>query len=517
MFVQTVISTEEPQNPKPQTVLTHQFARATRDVIWTVAEDGTSTYVSPSVEAVCGFAAEDVLAMNGNIWMERIHPKSRARLADAFQHMLDGGAAFDAEYEWQRADGTWLWVHGRAAIRLDVDGIREIDGIISDISDRKALEARVARSQRMETIGQLTGGVAHDFNNLLAIILGHGEYLVEALPKGQQARMDAEVILDTARRAAVLTKQLLAFSRPQPIDIQVLDLNAIVDEMQTMFARVIGEHIRLSVQLDASLGGVRADPGQIEQVLLNLVINARDAMPGGGTLTISTSNVQVDDRDGTRSYVMLTVRDTGAGMDFETRRKIFEPFFTTKAIGHGTGLGLATCSDIIKQSDGLITVDSEPGRGSAFRVHLPRVSRAATVHAAGAQRPSSTAAGAETVMVVEDDDLVRAVVQRTLCTLGYRVLEARSGAEAQAVATTCARPIDLILSDIVIPDASGPEVVGAIRRVSGRSKSIFMSGYTSDALMRRKVLPADAHFIQKPFTPASLATKVRAVLDGAKR
>jgi two-component system, cell cycle sensor histidine kinase and response regulator CckA len=496
--------------------MTHQFARATRDVIWTVGDNGASTYVSPSVEGVCGFSADEVLATEGNIWIDRIHPKSRSRLADAFQHMMSGGAPFDAEYEWQRADGSWLWVRGRAAIRIDVDGIREIDGILSDISDRKALEARVTRSQRMETIGQLTGGVAHDFNNLLAIILGHGEYLVEALPKGQQARLDAEVILDTGRRAAVLTKQLLAFSRPQPIDIQVLDLNALVDEMQTMFARVIGEHIRLTVQLDESLGGMRADAGQIEQVLLNLVINARDAMPGGGTLTISTSNVQVDDRDGTRSYVMLRVRDTGAGMDFDTRRKIFEPFFTTKAIGHGTGLGLATCSDIIKQSDGLITVDSEPGRGSAFSVYLPRVSRPAAIHASAGQRPSSAAAGAETVMVVEDDDLVRAVVQRTLCTLGYRVLEARTGAEAEAVATHHSRPIDLILSDIVIPDASGPEVVGAIHRLAGRGKSIFMSGYTSDALLRRRVLPEDAHFIQKPFTPASLATKVRTVLDGGR-
>ena len=284
-----------------------------------------------------------------------------------------------------------------------------------------------------------------------------------------------------------------------------------------MFARVIGEHIRLSVQLDDSLGGMRADAGQIEQVLLNLVINARDAMPGGGTLTISTSNVQVDDRDGTRSYVMLRVRDTGAGMDFDTRRKIFEPFFTTKAIGHGTGLGLATCSDIIKQSDGLITVDSEPGRGSAFSVYLPRVFRvlrrctprqdSGRHRRPQAPRPSWSW---KTTTWCAPLSSARSARSGTACS------RQRTGAEAEAVATHHSRPINLILSDIVIPDASGPEVVGAIHRLAGRGKSIFMSGYTSDALLRRKVLPEDAHFIQKPFTPASLATKVRTVLDGGR-
>ncbi len=284
--------------------------------------------------------------------------------------------------------------------------------------------------------------------------------------------------------------------------------------MQTMLRRVIGEHIHLAIQLDDRLGGVRADAGQIEQVLLNLAVNARDAMPGGGTLTISTSNVSVDDRDGKRSYVMLTVRDTGTGMDFETRRKIFEPFFTTKSAGHGTGLGLATCSDIVKQSNGLIIVDSEPGRGSAFSVYLPRVARPAAPAPPSPRQPRELS-GAETVMVVEDDDLVRAVVHRTLCTLGYHVLEARNGAEAEDLATHCTGPIDLILSDVVMPDGSGPEVVGAIRRVSKESKSIFMSGYTSDALTRKDVLPSDTCFIQKPFTPAMLASTVRAVLDGS--
>jgi CheY-like chemotaxis protein len=364
----------------------------------------------------------------------------------------------------------------------------------------------------METIGQLTGGVAHDFNNLLAIILGHGEYLVGALPAGDQKRVDAEVILDTARRAAVLTRQLLAFSRPQTVDVKVLDLNAIVDGLHTMLRRVIGEHITLVVSLDNSLGGIKADAGQIEQILLNLAINARDAMPGGGTLTIATTNVQMDDREGTRPYVTLTVRDTGTGMDFETRGKIFEPFFTTKAAGHGTGLGLATCSDIVQQNGGVITVDSEPGRGSAFSVYLPRVAPVPIERREG-PHVSSKAAGSETVLVIEDDDLVRAVVFRTLTGLGYRVLEARDGAEAETAVRGVERPVDLVLSDIVIPDASGPEVVLGIQRRALKSRAIFMSGYTSDALQRRKVLPAGAHFIQKPFTPASLALKVREVLD----
>ena len=513
MLVHTVASAAEQRELRGIASLPHQFARAARDVIWTLSEEGATTFVSPSVEALCGFSVDDVLEMDGNIWIDRIHSKDRGTVADAFRALMADGKPFDAEYRWQRADGSWPWLRGRAAIRIDGDGERAIDGIVSEISDRKTLEERVTRSQRMETIGQLTGGVAHDFNNLLAIILGHGEYLVEALPHGDQVRLDAEVILDAARRAAILTKQLLAFSRPQAADMQIVDINAVVEGLQTMLRRVIGEHIRLAVTLDRALGSVTADPGQLEQIILNLVINARDAMPGGGTLSISTSNVQVDDREGTRSYVTLAVCDTGSGMDSETREKIFEPFFTTKGAGKGTGLGLATCSDIVKQSGGVITVDSAPGRGSAFSVYLPRVAPAPVATPDAGPRRSNTPAGAESVLVLEDDDLVRAIAFRTLTSLGYRVFEARDGAEAHAIVTDFGRPIDLILSDIVMPDASGPEVVGGLQRRANESKVVFMSGYTSDALLRRKVLPDGAHFIQKPFTPASLAAKVREALD----
>jgi signal transduction histidine kinase/CheY-like chemotaxis protein len=394
--------------------------------------------------------------------------------------------------------------------------------LTAEITERKQLQEQIVRLQKMEAIGRLAGGLAHDFNNLLTVIGGYSDLLLNDLDPGNPLHRHAAAINNAAARATALTRQLLAFSRKQLLQPKVLDLNAVVATMQPMLGRLIGEDIMLVVGLAPALGCVKADPGQLEQVLLNLVVNARDAMPQGGTLTIETTNVGGDELVAHRhagvppgSYVRLAVHDTGGGMDAATRSHLFEPFFTTKAPGQGTGLGLSTVYGIITQSGGHIEVDSEPAQGATFTIYLPRVEEAIEAGQHDRTRPE-TPRGRETVLVVEDEADVRGITRTMLELHGYRVLEAGSGEEALEIYERQEGPIQLLLTDVVMPGMSGPELAQQLTRLHLKLKVLYMSGYTDDAILRYGVTELGTAFLQKPFTADTLAWKVREVLEAPR-
>jgi len=382
-----------------------------------------------------------------------------------------------------------------------------------------ASEEALRQSQRLESLGTLAGGVAHDFNNLLSVILGYAQMSASAAAPGSREADDLAQITQAAERASGLVRQLLAFSRRQVLQPQVLDLNRVVNGMQSMLKRLIGEHIFLKTRLDPALARIKADPGQLEQVIMNLVVNARDAMPDGGTVIIETANVTYDATDdGTEGMaagpaVMLTVHDTGVGMDEATRMRVFEPFFTTKAPGQGTGLGLATVYGIVRQSGGTIAVESAPGQGCTFRIRFPRT--AEETAGAGAAAPEPPPRGSETVLVVEDEGQLRALVRRALADLGYAVLEAANGLEALEIAAEHRGPIHLLLTDVVMPHLSGRELAQRLAASRPDTHVLFISGYTDEAIARHGVLAPGTVFLQKPVTPDRLARAVRAILDGA--
>jgi two-component system cell cycle sensor histidine kinase/response regulator CckA len=488
------------------------------DVVWSARLDGAITFISAAVERVCGFTADEVRRASPSFWFDRIHPEDVDRVRQAYTHIAKTDYA--AEYRWQHKDGHWIWIRSHASSRIGPDGIERAEGTFADITELKRAEEHVRQSQKMEAIGQLTGGIAHDFNNMLAVIIGNGEFLHQSLTESDIRRADADAILEAARRAAGLTRQLLAFSRRQVLEPRVLDLNEIVRGLEKMLRRIIGEDIEFASALTDGLHPVRADAGQIEQVIMNLVVNARDAMPVGGKLSIETANVLLDAEycsthpgSARGEYVMLAVSDTGCGMDAETKRRLFEPFFTTKEQGKGTGLGLSTCYGIVKQSEGCIWVYSEPGQGTAFKVYLPVAPAEAGGTSIDTAAQTALARGKETILVIEDEAQVRAMVRRILTSRSYEVLEACDGEEAIAIAADHTGMIDLVLSDVVIPGLSGPEIVQEVERHRGRTPALFMSGYTDHAVLRDRILSAGANFIQKPFSPAVLAKKVRDVLD----
>jgi PAS domain S-box-containing protein len=402
------------------------------------------------------------------------------------------------------------------ASRIELDGRRARLVVARDVSERRALEDQLRQAQKIETVGRLAGGVAHDFNNLLTAIIGHAELLSDYFAPADPRAVEIAGIRHAADLAAGLTRQLLAFSRKQVLQPAVLDVNDVVDKARLILRRLIGEHIDLVTEPGADLWRVKADPGQLEQILLNLAVNARDAMPEGGRITIATRNVHLTVPAARRrnvepgDYVKLTVSDTGAGMDAHTRDHLFEPFFTTKDRGRGTGLGLATVYGIVKQSGGHTLVASEPGEGAEFSIFLPATTEpAADVRA---ERPGALR-GSETVLVVEDDATVRSLVASVLERRGYRLLVAGSGQDALRLAENHASPIDLLITDVVMARMNGIAVAEAIRARRPETKVLFVSGYADDAVVRLGFTPSPETFLNKPFTPDALARKVRTVLD----
>ena len=391
----------------------------------------------------------------------------------------------------------------------------------ADITARRQLEQQFRQAQKMDAVGQLAGGVAHDFNNMLTAITGYSGLLLDDLETGDRRREDVDEIKKAANRAAVLTRQLLAFSRQQMLQPRVLDLNATIAELQKMLGRLIGDDIDLATQLDPALGSVKADGGQIEQVLMNLVVNARDAMPQGGKITVETANVELDDEYARKhavtrpgAYVMLAVSDTGVGMDSETQARIFEPFFTTKEPGKGTGLGLSTVYGIVKQSDGHVWVYSELGRGTTFKVYLPRVEEVAE-NADLSESAAPSRGGTETILLVEDDEAVRGLALRVLRRTGYTVLEATTGVDALRICADAGATIDLVVTDMMMPEMGGRELAQKLAEVHPRAQLLFMSGYTEEAVRKNGFLEPGVAFLEKPFTADGLRDMVRQALDAA--
>ena len=494
-------------------------------------------YVSPQIETMLGFSPAEWISDPTN-WMNHIHPDDREIVLAAEKLFQETHELFQAEYRVFARDGRLLWFRDEGVLLQEPDGQGLLmQGVMYDITEHKRLEDQLRHSQKMEAVGQLAGGVAHDFNNLLMLIQAHNEHLRDRLAPDHPARKDALEIENAVTRAASLTGQLLAFSRKQVLRPKVLDLNVVLAEVARMLHRLIGKNIELRVLPAPSLGRVKADPGQMEQVILNLAVNSRDAMPHGGRLTIETCDVELDENDARKlegappgKYVMLTVSDTGDGMDTETQAHMFEPFFTTKAPGKGTGLGLATVYGVVKQSDGWIWVDSGPGRGTTFKIHLPRVeesrveeSRVEECEAEKSQSPAQLASqatpdvatrpkGTETVLVVEDQDGIRDIVGESLRRNGYTVLIAVDGNQALQMAGTYADPIQLLVTDLVMPNLGGRELANRLTQLRPQMKVLFMSGYPEhDA--NSEDIDTSATVLQKPFSLDALVRNVRRVLD----
>jgi signal transduction histidine kinase/ActR/RegA family two-component response regulator len=426
---------------------------------------------------------------------------------------------FEVEYcAWIHSEPRWI---AMSATRFEDRGMYLVAVEHDDITSRKQLEQQFYHSQKMEAIGQLAGGVAHDFNNLLTVITGYAELLAHDLPPEDAKRGDLNEIVQAVGTAAALTRQLLAFSRKQIVKPTVLNINSAVSEVERMLRRLIGEDIDYSASLDPTLGRVRADANQIQQILMNLVVNARDAMPHGGKITVETSNTYLDASYAAShpevkagGYVMLAVSDSGLGMDAQTQARAFEPFFTTKAVGKGTGLGLSTVYGIVQQSGGHIWLYSEPGFGTSFKIYLPRVDEALEP-VRKPEPPLSIRPATESVLVVEDNEAVRNMLCRVLRTNGYKVLEAGNARAALKVCSADAPPIDMLISDVVMPDMSGIELASQLKLSHPSMRVLLMSGYSGTAMTRHGELRADFPFLEKPFNPDTVARKVREVLDEA--
>ncbi|HEX9704732.1 MAG TPA: response regulator [Gemmatimonadales bacterium] len=492
-----------------------QVFRANPSAIGIMMLDGRFLEVNQTFLESFGYLREEVVgrsALDLGLWRD---PTDRARLLD---QVREGRPVRNVELEFRTKAGELRTLLYSAEL-VELEGIPHILALSNDVTDRKRLEQQLRQAVKMEAVGRLAGGVAHDFNNVLTAMFGYADLLAEELPEGSSARRDLEEIRKAAQRAATLTRQLLAFSRQQVLEPVVLSLNEMVREIDQMLRRMIGEDVALRLALPSELGNVRADPGQLEQVVMNLVVNARDAMPTGGRLLIETANAELTEEYAELRqpvvpgrYVMLAVSDTGIGMDAETRTRIFEPFFTTKEKGKGTGLGLSTVYGIVKQSGGYIWVYSESGIGTTFRIYLPRVDAPPDALAAPREVTGSVG-GTETILLAEDDETLRQLARGLLEKLGYTVLATASADEAFARAREHQGPIHLLVSDVVMPGESGRQLARRLAVLRPETRVLYMSGYTDDAIVHHGMLEHGLNYLPKPFTPAVLAGTVRAVLD----
>jgi len=474
------------------------------------------------IEEITGYTQEEFNS-GQKTWLDLIFPEDIEQAKKQFREARKSGGSYYTEHRIRKKTGEVRWLQARNRIICDDAGkVDYISGVFFDVTERKELADQLIKAQRMEAVGILAGGLAHDFNNLLTAIMGYSEIMAMDLRKEDPFSGYINEIMKAAGQGASLTKQLLAFSRKQILQPQVVNLNEVVVDMEKMLRRLIGEDIDLVTRIDQELGLVKADPGQIEQIIMNLAVNARDALPHGGSLTIETANMYLDENYGRShvgvppgDYVMLAMSDDGVGMDTETLSHIFEPFFTTKGSGKGTGLGLATVYGIVRQSGGSIWVYSEPGKGTTFKIYLPRF-------AAGVLEPKPKTAvptalgGDETILLVEDDATLRELISTALRRYGYTVLEASHGGEALLICEREGGHIHLLLTDVVMPQISGSVLAEHLILLRPEMKVLFMSGYTHDTIVHHGVLDSGVNFIAKPFRLQSLVQKVREVLDSAE-
>lgn len=495
----------------------HELFENAKDILFTLDLEGRITSLNKSAEEVMGWPRSETLQRNIKNF---VAPEHFNLCGQMMRCILNEEPLQHFEISMLRKDGQRVLLEISARLIRSNGEKAGVQGIARDVTERRQLENTVQQSQKLEAIGRLSGGLAHDFNNLLCVIVGHAEMLLERLEPTNTAINNITQIRKAADSAASLTRQLLAFSRKQVFHPKTLDLSAIVVETEKLVRPLIGENIELFTALNPTLGNVRVDPVQIEQVLVNLILNARDAMPQGGRLTIETATVHLEEEQESKrslipagSYVMFAVTDTGCGMDEETQSRIFEPFYTTKELGKGTGLGLATVYGIVKQSGGFIWVCSELGRGTTFKVYLPRVENRVTP-LRSSKRQTNVCKGTETVLLVEDAEPPRALIKEFLKDSGYMVLEAENGSEAIRIASDFRGPIHLLLTDLVMPGMGGQQLAEQLRRIRPATKVLFMSGYPNHSLAQSGIPAVGVVFLEKPFTREILSRKARQILDG---
>jgi two-component system, cell cycle sensor histidine kinase and response regulator CckA len=483
------------------------------DMIAVVDASGRRLYNSPSYERILGYTQEEL--SKSSPW-EQIHPEDLKKVQDAARMAIAKGVGRSIDYRMKHKDGHWILIESTASTVVDSQG--RVDKLVivnRNIDERRRLEDQFRQAQKMEAIGRLSGGIAHDFNNLLGVIMGYCEILQIKVDQANPIRNNLDQIFLAAKRAADLTRQLLAFSRQQVLEPGVFVLNSVVSNIEPMLRRVIGEDIELTISLDKHCGKLRADLGQLGQVLMNLVVNSRDAMPNGGKLCIETSNVELDELFIRKwpfpvtcgRYILLSVTDTGVGMDSATQQRIFEPFFTTKEKSQGTGLGLSMVYGVVKQSGGYIDVYSHPGVGTTIKIYLPQVDEE-TPTTESHTRSLAIARGNETILLVEDEEGLRTVTQTVLESLGYRVLSAANGQDALETARTFTGDIDLLFTDMVMPGMNGQTLANEISKVRPGTKTLLMSGYTGQGIGLPMTFSPGTIFLQKPFTRSALSQKI---------
>jgi len=483
------------------------------------------TYASEQLAVMFGYSGGSLLDGHQTFaeWLAgNTHPNDRALVLDAYRDFARGRAdQLRIESRMMHADGHWIdvAVFAKAVERDGVGAATHVVGVMLEVTERRKLEHQLRQTQKMEAVGRLAGGVAHDFNNLLTAIFAFGQFVMDGLPDGELIRDDMEEVIKAAKKGQRLTSQLLAFSRRKPIAPKVVEMNAVIGDMAKMLRRLVGEDVELVTSLSSDAGKVLIDPGSLEQVVVNLAVNARDAMRDGGKLVVETANVVLTEDYGRRrgaevrrgDYVLLAISDDGVGMDKHTQTQVFEPFFTTKGPTEGTGLGLSTCYGIVKQANGFIWVYSEPGLGTTFKIYLPRTTT--ELEGEMSHPPPANTFGTETILLVEDDPQVRRLAHRILRRSGYDLIVASNGREALRMATEAGRPIRLLLTDVVMPEMSGKALADRLQALQPDLAVVYMSGYTANAIHHKGVLEPGTVLIQKPFSPDEISRVVRQVLD----